>query len=261
MTKPRPVSEAGLCDCESHATSPVTARHDRPYRRCLKLLQSFLKLACVAHLVVFEMNARAEQPQRASRSIAPEAQSETIAPVQNGEPAPQRSRFALTFNPLNLIIGRYGFNFEYQPVPHQGLIVSPHYDHFSEHPTGDYSYAFIDTLNGVGAELGYRFYSGKRGFDGFFAGPSLLIATNRVTTTGSFSGPPVKTNDTWSSVGIAFDVGGQLQLGHFIIGGGAGVRYAKLNQNLNEGDMPVIEEVNAGGGWCPRLAFNLGYAF
>jgi hypothetical protein len=244
-------------------TSSVTARRARPCKRWLKLL-SLLTLAGVSPCIFFASNALAEQLEPEGPRVGTGSPNGTIAPIQSGAPSPEPRRFALTFNPLNLIIGRYGFNFEYQPVPHHGLIVSPHYDYYSENPQGDYGYAFVDTLNGVGAELGYRFYSGKRGFEGFFAGPSLLLATNRVTTTGSFSGPPVKTNDTWSSVGVAFDVGGPLQLGHFIIGGGAGVRYTKLNQNLNEhglGDMPVIEEVNAGGGWCPRLAFNLGYAF
>jgi hypothetical protein len=40
-----------------------------------------------------------------------------------------QKQFALTANPLNFTIGRYGLNFEYQPTLHHGLIVSPHYDH------------------------------------------------------------------------------------------------------------------------------------
>lgn len=242
----------------------MTGAHSRTCKPWLQPLRSLPEFFAAVSFIFGVSNARAQELPPSQPLIDVEARGTSIRPTQSDTSPGEIRRVALTLNPLNLLIGRYGFNFEFQLVPHHGLIVSPHYDHSSENPSGDYGYAFVDTLNGVGTELGYRFYSGKRSFDGFFAGPSLLIATNRVTSTGSFSGPPVTTSDTWSSVGIAFDVGGQWQLGHFIVGGGAGVRYAKLNQNLNEhglGDMPVIEEVNAGGGWCPRLALNIGYAF
>jgi hypothetical protein len=171
------------------------------------------------------------------------------------------SRFALTFNPLNLIIGRYGFNFEYQPVPHHGLIFSPHYDHLSGDPSWDGEATLAtDTLNGVGAELGYRYYSSSHGFDGFFAGPSLLIATYERTLMGL---PTTKTSGQVNSVGLAFDVGGQLQLGHFVFGGGVGVQYTTNDRQfgLSGRGVDLLMEWNIGGGVLPRFAINLGYAF
>jgi len=181
------------------------------------------------------------------------------------EPSPAPKQFAFTFNPLNLFVGRFGFNFEYQPIPHHGLIVSPHYDHASGDPSYDAeTTSFTDTLNGVGAELGYRFYSGKQGFDGFFAGPSLFIATHKLTSTNAASIPPGnETSVTYSSIGGAFDIGWQWQLGHFIVGGGAGVQYAKINERLplSGRGVDLIMDWNTGGGWRPRLAFNFGYAF
>ena len=186
-------------------------------------------------------------------------------PVGVAEPSPVPKQFAFTFNPLNLLVGRFGFNFEYQPVLHHGLIVSPHYDHASGDPSYDAeTTSFTDTLNGVGAELGYRFYSGHQGFDGFFAGPSLLIATHKLTRTNAASIPPgSETSVSFSSIGGAFDVGWQWQLGHFIVGGGAGVQYTKINESLplSGRGVDLIMDWNAGGGWRPRLAFNLGYAF
>ena len=80
------------------------------------------------------------------------------------EPRPLPKQFAFTFNPLNLLIGRYGFNFEYQPVLNQGLIVTAHYDYLSGEGGSSDSCNGVctSTLNGAGVELGYRFYSGKR---------------------------------------------------------------------------------------------------
>jgi len=188
------------------------------------------------------------------------------------EPEPVPKQFAFTVNALNLIvgyfgIGRYGFNFEYQPLPHHGLVVTPHFDHGNGAPNSDGSFIVSDTLTGFGAELGYRFYSGTQGFNGFFAGPSLLIAKYDITSTyhdticsaqgcnNSFS----VRNETFSSVGGALDVGGQWQLGHFVIGGSVGVRYTKIKDNV----LPVdnILDMYVGGGLYPRLALNLGYAF
>ncbi len=262
VTNSRRNSNAGSCDHESHMMLTLTARHARPHRRCLKPLQSFLKLACVAHFIVFEMNALAEQPERTQWPIATEAQGETSTPVQNGAPSPEPSRFALTFNPLNLIIGRYGFNFEYQPVLHHGLILTPHYDYLSGSLPDDggcLNGNCTDTLNGVGAELGYRFYSGRHGFDGFFAGPSLLIARRKLT--GTYEGHT--SAEVFTSVGGAFDVGWQWQQDHFSVGIGAGVQYTKSSEKLSlmGAGIDILINWNAGDGWLPRLAFNLGYAF
>ena len=97
------------------------------------------------------------------------------------EKKPEPKQFALSTNPLNLYIGRYGINFEYQPTLHHGLIVSPHCDHVNADVSatdGNGQIAtYNDSFSGFGTELGYRFYSGDKGFNGFFAGPSLLLAT------------------------------------------------------------------------------------
>lgn len=214
-------------------------------------LQSFLKLACVAHCIVFETNALAQQAERTEWPIATEAPGGTITPIQSDTPSPEPRQFAFTFNPLNLIIGRYGFNFEYQPVLHHGLIVTPHYDY--SRSGGSDCNGCTDTLNGAGAEFGYRFYSGTHGFDGFFAGPSLLVAKYEVTTTYGQGG-----SDAFGSIGGAFDVGWQWQPDHFVVGVGAGMQYTKVKYNL--GYDPWLN-YHAGGGWRPQLAFNLGYAF
>ncbi len=176
------------------------------------------------------------------------------------EPKPVPKQFAITTNPLNLYIGRYGINFEYQPTLHHGLILSPHYDHIN----ADVSYSIngqsgtaVDNFSGFGAEIGYRFYSGEKGFNGFFASPSLLVASYKATgpsldlTTGSRS---------FTSIGWAWEVGGQAQIGGgFVIGGGGGMQYTKVSKDFTS--LPFAAAVVAGGGWRPRILLNLGYAF
>jgi len=177
------------------------------------------------------------------------------------EPAPKQ--FAITTNPLNLYIHRYGLNVEYQPTLHHGIIVSPHYDSVSVDATSvmtingtTQSIGYKDSYSGFGAEIGYRFYSGNRGFNGFFAGPSLLLATYK--TSGNLQGANV--SSSFSSIGWAWEVGGQAQLGGgFIIGGGGGMQYTKVSKQID--DLPLVAAVIAGGGWRPRFLLNLGYAF
>jgi hypothetical protein len=177
------------------------------------------------------------------------------------EPAPKQ--FAITTNPLNLYIHRYGLNLEYQPTLHHGVIVSPHYDSVSVDATGivndngtTQSFGYKDSFSGFGAEIGYRFYSGNRGFNGFFAGPSLLLATYK--TSGNLQGANIESS--FSSIGWAWEVGGQAQLGGgFIIGGGGGMQYTKVSKKIE--DLPIAAAIIAGGGWRPRFLFNLGYAF
>jgi hypothetical protein len=185
-------------------------------------------------------------------------------PAQAAVPEPEPKQFALTANPLNFTIGRYGLNFEYQPTLHHGVIVSPHYDHVSADIDGStidengnlVSARWNNSFSGFGAEIGYRFYSGSKGFNGFFAGPSLLLAT--YSSSGDLLGNNVSTSFT--SIGWAWEVGGQAQLGGgFIIGGGGGMQYTKVSKDM--GDLPFSAAVIAGGGWRPRVLLNIGYAF
>lgn len=211
--------------------------------------------------------ALAQEPAPLMTATVPTQDRTSQQPYAVGvtEPKPTAKQFAFTFNPLNLLIGRYGFNFEYQPVPHHGMIATPHYNHVSGDPAWDgESMGDTDTLSGVGAELGYRFYSGRQGFDGFFAGPSLLVGTyKQVYTNGQSTPPGAETRVALSSVGLAIDIGGQWQLGHFVAGGGVGVQYTTINEKLSLSGRGVdaIIDWTVGGGLRPRLAFNLGYAF
>lgn len=174
-------------------------------------------------------------------------------------PKPEPKQFAFTFNPLNLYIDRYAFNFEYQPTLHHGLIVTPHFDHMNVDINGydanNNSAVFKDGFTGYGAELGYRFYSGEKGFNGFFVSPQLLLATYKTSGEGLVSGAK---DVSFTSYGWAVDLGGQAQIGSFIIGGGGGFQYTKVSRDF--GDLPLAAAVIAGGGFRPRVLLNIGFA-
>jgi len=195
-------------------------------------------------------------------STASAQQSSHTATDEN--PKPVRRSFAVTSNPLNLVIGRYGFNFEYQPVLHHGIIVSPHYDYLSGNPGqegGSCNGRCAETLSGAGTEFGYRFYSGNRGFNGIFVGPSLIIARHKSRFT--YSPWNDQTVVVFNEIGAALDIGGQWQLGHFVIGGGIGVQFSALDHEIGSTGrgIDILIQYNAGGSLLPRLLFNLGYAF
>jgi hypothetical protein len=193
------------------------------------------------------------------------------APKSETEPAPTWKQVAITFNPLNLLIGRYGFNFEYEPVPHHALIITPHYDYLSgDVGTDGCSGNCSLMLNGGGVELAYRFYSGERGFNGFFVGPSLIVSRHKLTYADSGFNPPLsiespspatKSSVFFTGIGGAFDVGWQWQGQHFIIGGSVGIQYTLFPEDVlwvGRGEGLLIS-MNSGGGLLPRVGFNLGY--
>jgi hypothetical protein len=183
--------------------------------------------------------------------------------VSTAEPKPVPKQIAFTANPLNFIIGRYGFNFEYQPVLHHGLILTPHYDSVNADVTGVCSgtngtlstCTYKDSFSGFGGELGYRFYTGDKGFNGFFVSPQFLLAAYKSHGEGLIG---TAQDVSFTSLGWALDFGGQAQIGSFIIGGGGGFQYTKISKDFT--DLPFAAAVVAGGGWRPRVLLNIGFA-
>ena len=91
-------------------------------------------------------------------------------------------------NPLSAIIGRYGVDVAYLPALHHGIVLNPFYSHVSVDAT---SGAGVTTsawsLSGFGGELGYRFYTGERGANGFYVGPSFLFSSYKQSVSGGDS--------------------------------------------------------------------------
>lgn len=88
-------------------------------------------------------------------------------------------RFSIELNPLAAVAGRYGLNVEYVPFVHHAIIGSAFYQTFPTYALKPFMPTPIDPNAGAsgkaGGEIGYRYYSGRRGANGFFAGASAVV--------------------------------------------------------------------------------------
>jgi hypothetical protein len=159
---------------------------------------------------------------------------------------------AIELNPLAATIGRYSVNVEVMVSPHQAVVVNPHVDHVTTEVTaGDAKYT--ESFVGGGAELGYRYYTGSKGPNGFFVGPSFLLGHYSATTGESDQ------SVSFTSVGAAIDIGGQAVVGPgIVVGGGFGLQWTEATEDFQ--DMPLAAAAIAGGGVRPRFLVTVGYA-
>lgn len=167
-------------------------------------------------------------------------------------PGPAR-RFAVELNPLGLFLGgRFSANVEWAIQPHDVLIVSPHIIHTSSDSVQNGNAIASQTFSGVGTEVGYRYYTGHRGMNGLFIGPSFLL--------GLYNGALPSGEHAFTSVGLAVDVGlNQILWDTVIVGGGLGLQYTKVSHDF--GDLPISSSLVAEGGVKPRFLASAGVAF
>jgi hypothetical protein len=192
-----------------------------------------------------------------STTFGSPAAADPAAPVDVvvQEAAPPRRVVAIEWNPIALVIDRISANVEVVPVEHHALILSPFY--FNTR-TASFVDNAGDTLasqkfEGFGGEIGYRYYSGRGGPRGFFAGPSFILED--VTATAS-SG--AKT--TFTSYGIAADVGyAALVANDWVVSLGGGAQYDFTSQSIPSQQAPAAYYANSGV--HPRILVALGYAF
>ena len=160
--------------------------------------------------------------------------------------------YAVTLNALTLFVLRPSVNFEVLPAVHHSIIVNPSFQAMSR--TEKWSFMTL------GIDLGYRYYTGKKGANGLFIGPSLVY--NYFNVKWSHEGD---NENVFSTYGLAIDLGGQHVFDNGLtIGGGAGVRYFGRTAT----DFPPIHpEVHVASlfatkkGFSPRILFTLGYSF
>jgi hypothetical protein len=158
----------------------------------------------------------------------------------------------ITANPLSFILTRFGANLEYLPTEHHALVVNPYFQ----------SYTVSDGINGVsastsyttiGGEVGYHYYTGSKGANGFFVGPSLVLNHVGVSTKANNA----TASSSIMSYGAALDIGAQHIFDNgFTIGAGAGVMYL-----LSSNDAPQSSASFKVNGVLPRVLFTLGYSF
>jgi hypothetical protein len=186
-----------------------------------------LLVALLAALLVVARNTSAEDQER---------------------PAPSPARWAVGFNPLAVVIGRYGGDLQRLFAPGHALVVNAHVD-YASHDWQAMEYDRYSPVWGFGGEAGWRFYPSSRGMRGLFLGPSLVGGWYSVDYYGHRIGLP--------GVGLAADVGGQADLGGtFFLTVGGGLQYlwtAKYPKDIAPGLSWII-----GAGVNPRLLLTIG---
>lgn len=167
-------------------------------------------------------------------------------------PGPYRP-FAIEINPLGLFVGgRLSFNGEWAPVTHHAIQVSPHFVHTTANVPLSGGTMGTEAFTGAGTELGYRYYTGTRGMNGVFVGPSLIL--------GLYNAGLPAGNQLFTNVGVAADVGiQQILWNHVVVGGGVGVEYLQVSRDF--GDLPTAPSTIASTGFKPRFLLEAGYGF
>jgi len=161
--------------------------------------------------------------------------------------------FAIEYDPLGLFIGgRVSFNLEWVPVTHHAIEVSPHIVHTTSDVAISGSTTESQAFTGVGTEIGYRYYTGHRGANGVFVGPSLIV--------GAYNAGLPASNQAFTDVGVAADVGLQeIFWDHLVVGGGVGIEYLSVSTDFH--DLPTGPSTIASSGIKPRFLLEAGYGF
>jgi hypothetical protein len=228
----------------------------QPRRFAAKLL-AFAAVVCVA---------AAPAPARAESAEA--APATTAVDVQVQDAAVPHRVATIEYNPLSLFIDRFSLDVVVVPGDHHALIVSPFYTWAgtAEYSTGldaqgrpltNASGPYVlsvprQTFKGFGGELGYRYYAGRGGPRGLFAGPSFLL--DAITAT-AYSG----SQTSFLGYGLAVDVGYEALIADTIaVSVGAGAQYMFTSKSIPPQQLPA--SIYANERLYPRLLLSFGYA-
>ena len=187
----------------------------------------------------------------------PATPAAAAAPVQkdktpNGDEQEELKHVTITANPLSLLLTRIGVNVEYLPIKHHAIVLNPYFQSLSAGSDDTIKTSYTN----FGAELGYHLYTGERGANGFFVGPSLLYTRANSTTTAPNTPSASSGTDIY---GVALDLGGQhITKGGFTIGGGVGVMYLTSSSTASAGQTSSTFKFS---GVLPRLLLTVGYSF
>ena len=175
------------------------------------------------------------------------------------DPSPPRRLLALEWNPLPLVtLGKLSANVVVVPIDHHAIVVSPFYASASTEPIYVYDDAGNPTqlprqlFRGFGTEIGYRYYAGLGGPRGFFAGPSLLLASFKATAANA-------SQTRFSDLGFAADIGYEALIADGLaISLGGGLQYVTTSTSIPDQQFPA--QVYANRGLRPRFLVSLGWA-
>lgn len=195
--------------------------------------------------------ARADEAQPAAAAAGAPAATPAEKPADDDDDKDLK-RIALELNPVGIAIGRYSIQGEYMLARHHAVTLNPFFTSTSI-KVNDVE---VGSLTGFGGELGYRFYTGNKGANGFFVGPSVLFASYNSEAVGGGS------SQSFTAMGGALDLGGQFIIGPgVVLGVGGGLQYTSNSEEINTDNLNLASAVIAGGGVRPRLLFAVGYSF
>lgn len=198
---------------------------------------------------LFAGAAPAHAQDAAPPAVAP-APPPAVAPAPQPDPEEKPyKQFSVLFNPLSAIVGRYSFDLIYLPARHHGIVFNP-YGQFVSAEAGSVKTEYSN----YGAELGYRFFTGERGANGFFIGPfATYTAYNTKTTSGGTSAEA-----SFRAYGVGADLGGMHVFDFGLtIGGGFGLMWLRGSG----GDGAATSSTVKVEGVLPRFLFSIGYSF
>ncbi|MEO6576712.1 MAG: hypothetical protein ABIP89_22890, partial [Polyangiaceae bacterium] len=179
---------------------------------------------------------------------------DTVADVEKAtDPPGNYHAVAVEWNPLGIFLGgRVSLQGEFVPAQHHAIELSPHFVHTSNDVAVSNNGTTSQTFTGAGAEVGYRYYTGRRGPNGLFVGPSFLLGFYNAALPGG--------DQSFSNIGVAVDVGIQkIFFEHLVVGGGLGLQWTTVSHDFN--DLPTGSAIIAGGGVKPRFILAVGYTF
>ncbi|MDP9149826.1 MAG: DUF3575 domain-containing protein [Myxococcota bacterium] len=161
--------------------------------------------------------------------------------------------FAIELNPIGLFAaGRLSLSAEWVPVTHHAIVISPHIVHTTNEVAVSGGATQSQAYTGFGGEIGYRYYTGHRGMNGVFVGPSLIG--------GVYNAGLPQGDQAFTNLGLAADVGfQQIFWDHFVLGGGVGIEYLSVSHDFH--DLPLGPSTIASSGVKPRLLLEAGYGF
>jgi hypothetical protein len=150
--------------------------------------------------------------------------------------------FAVNVNPLGPLVGRYSLDLQVIPFLHHAIVATPFYEYIT--PSLPIFARSAGTATSYGGELGYHYYTGLRGPNGFFIGGGGILAHSRTDSPGS----PV---DDQSRAGFFVDLGFQgVTNSGFMAGAGVGYQLTAR-----------LAGTGSGSSSDPRALVMVGYAF
>jgi Protein of unknown function (DUF3575) len=243
-----------------------------------KLLAVLAGVAALTVTGVAAAQSPSEQPPSSTEATpSGEYNATPSGPVNVALPdqPPLRRYAAIEWNPLPLLVmntgtkpdpngpkqgglGKLSLNIVLAPLEHHALILSPFYALTRTTPVTVYDDELnptqlpVQTFRGYGTELGYRYYAGRGGLRGFFAGPSLIISSFTATAQNGD-----KTH--YLDYGIAGDIGYQaLVVDRVSLSLGLGLQYTTTNKAIPE--QMLWAKVFANTAVLPRALISVGYA-